>query len=585
MAQFFKYFFAALLALIVFSVLSFFLLIGIAGALASKDAVQLEAHSVLYLDLSKPLQEQSKENPFAPLTGDEPYTQPGVYDLIQLLDHAAYNDQIDGLYLKIGGNANGFATNEELRNAIGSFKDAGKFVLAYGEVIPQQAYHVATMAEKIYCHPKGGLDWTGLGLEYIFFKKALDRLDIQPQIFYAGKFKSATEPFREEKMTEPNKIQSTELLEGIYSHLLQSTAESRKLSVDDLRKMADSNSLRTAQDAVRAGLLDGYRYEDEVKEEIKRKTDASSIEKIKFVSLSKYAEAVSALSGKGTDRITVIYAQGDIVDGEGSEEQIGGNKFRTYIRKARLDDKTKAIVIRINSGGGSAMASENMWREIELAKKDKPVVVSFGDVAASGGYYMACNADSIFVLPNTITGSIGVFSIIPNLQGFFSEKLGVTFDGVETGPYANAPTVTEPLSPMQKRYLQEGVDSIYHTFLSRVAEGRKMTVAAVDSIGQGRIWTGTQAIKLGLADRIGGMDAAMEAAASLAKLESYRIRQFPERQNWLEKLTGNFSQNVAKNKLKEEIGSDWYKLYEEWKAMQASFGKTQAKLPFQLIFK
>ncbi|WP_290712161.1 S49 family peptidase, partial [Flavihumibacter sp. CACIAM 22H1] len=221
MAQFFKYFFAALLALIVFSVLAFFILIGLAGALASKDAVQLEAHSVLYLDLSKPLIEQSKENPFAALSGEEPYTQPGVYDLVQLLNHAEGNDQVDGLYLKIGGNANGFATNEEIRNALGRFKEAGKFVLAYGDVIPQQAYHVATQAEKIYCHPKGGLEWTGLGLEYIFFKKALDRLEIQPQIFYAGKFKSATEPFREEKMTEPNKLQSRELLEGIYGHLLQ----------------------------------------------------------------------------------------------------------------------------------------------------------------------------------------------------------------------------------------------------------------------------------------------------------------------------------------------------------------------------
>ncbi|WP_290712163.1 signal peptide peptidase SppA, partial [Flavihumibacter sp. CACIAM 22H1] len=367
-------------------------------------------------------------------------------------------------------------------------------------------------------------------------------------------------------------------------HLLQTTSQSRKISVEELRQLADSNRLRTAEDAVRAGLLDGFRYEDEVKEEIKRKIGAASIEKIKFVSLPKYAEAVSALNGQGTDRISVIYAEGDIVDGEGSEEQVGGNKFRSYIRKARLDDKTKAIVIRINSGGGSAMASENMWREIELAKKDKPVVVSFGNVAASGGYYMACNADSIFVLPNTITGSIGVFSIVPNFQEFFSDKLGVTFDGVATGPYANSPSVTSPLTPLQKKYLQEGVDSIYQTFLSRVAAGRKMSIAAVDSIGQGRIWTGSQAIKLGLADRIGGMETAMEAAASLAKLESYRIRQFPERTNWLEKLTGTYSQNISTKTLKKELGADLYQLYEEWKSLEATLGKAQAKLPYRLKF-
>lgn len=584
MAQFFKYFFAALLALFVFSVLAFFMLIGIAGALASKEAVQLEAHSVLYLDLGKALKEQTKEDPFALLEGEEPYSQPGVYDMVQLLKHAAGNDQVDGLYLKAGSNANGFATNAEIRKAIAEFKEAGKFVIAYGEVIPQQAFYVASAAEKLYCHPKGGLEWTGLGMEYVFFKKALDRLDIEPQIFYAGKFKSATEPFREEKMTEPNKIQSRELLEGIYGHMLESIGERRKLEASRLRNLADSNLVRTASDAEKLGLLDGMRYEDEVKEEIRRKTGDASIDKIKFVSLAKYAEAVSALSGKGTDRITVIYAEGNIVDGEGDEGQIGGNKFRNYIRKARLDSKTKAIVIRINSGGGSAMASENMWREIELAKKDKPVIVSFGDVAASGGYYMACGADSIFAQPNTITGSIGVFSIVPNMQGFFSDKLGVTFDGVKTGPYANSPSVTEPLSPLQKKFFQEGVDSIYQTFLSRVAEGRKMPVAAVDSIGQGRIWTGTQALKLGLVDRMGGMEDALAAAAKLAKLDGYRIRQFPERVNWLERLTGNISKDVSAKSIRKTIGEDWHRVYEQWQSLQEGIGTVQARLPFELIF-
>lgn len=584
MAQFFKYFFAALLALFVFSVLCFFILLGIAGAIASKETVQLEAHTVLYLDLSKPLAEQSKEDPLAPISGQEPYSQPGVHEVVRLLQHASDNDQVDGLYIKAGGNGNGFGTNEELRNAIVQFKANGKFVLAYGEVISQQAYHVANVAEKIYSHPVGGLDWKGLGIQYVFFKKALDRLEIEPQIFYAGKFKSATEPFRVEKMSEPNKVQSKELLEGFYGHLLSAASKERGLEISALRAMADSNSLHTATDAVRAGLIDGVRYEDEVKEEIKRKTGAATIEKIKFVSLAKYGAAIDGIDGSGTDRITVIYAEGDIVDGEGAENQIGGSKFRNYIRKARLDSKTKAIVIRINSGGGSAMASENMWREIELAKKDKPVVVSFGDVAASGGYYMACNADSIFVLPNSITGSIGVFSIVPNLQGFFQDKLGVTFDGVATGPFANAPSVTAPLTPIQKRYFQQGVDSIYHTFLSRVAAGRKMSIDAVDSIGQGRIWTGEQAIRIGLADRIGGIETAMKAAASLANVEQYRIRQFPEKINWLQKLTGSYSQNVYAKTLEKELGKDWVHLYEEWKSIQAGLGQAQTKIPFQLIF-
>jgi protease-4 len=585
MAQFFKYFFAALLALFVFCVLAFFVLIGLAGALASKETVELQAHSVLYIDLGKPLQEQTKDNPFAVLEGEESSAQPGVHDMVQLIRHASGNDQIDGLYLKAGSNANGFATNEELRQALTGFRESGKFVIAYGEVIPQQAYYVASVADKLYCHPKGGLEWTGLGMEYVFFKKALDRLDIEPQIFYAGKFKSATEPFREEKMTEPNKVQSRELLEGIYGHLLASIGERRKIEPQRLRQLADSNLVRNAVDAEKLALLDGLRYEDEVKEEIRRKTGDDAIDKIKFVSMATYAQAVNALSGKGTDRITVIYAEGNIVDGEGDDTQIGGNKFRNYIRKARLDTKTKAIVVRINSGGGSAMASENMWREIELAKKDKPVIVSFGDVAASGGYYMACGADSIFAQSNTITGSIGVFSIVPNMQGFFSDKLGVTFDGVKTGPYANSPSVTEPLSPLQKKYFQEGVDSIYQTFLSRVAEGRKMPLAKVDSIGQGRIWTGTQALQLGLVDRIGGMETAMAAAAKLAKLDGYRVRQFPERINWLERLTGNVSKTVSARSIKQTIGEDWYRVYEQWQSLEAGIGTAQARIPFELIFR
>lgn len=584
MAQFFKYFFAALLALFVFSLLAIFLLFGIAGALASKEEVTLESHSVLYLDLGKQIGENARENPLGLFSGDEPYAYPGVFDMVRLITHAGGDDQVDGLYLKVGSNANGFATNEELRNALKKFKQAGKFIIAYGEVIPQQAYHVASLADKIYVHPKGGLDWRGFGLQYVFFKKALDRLEIEPQIFYAGKFKSATEPFREEKMTEPNKIQSRELLEDLYSHFLVETATARKLDSARLRQMADSNSLRMAMDGVKAGLLDGVKYEDEVKEEIRRKSGAKTIDKISFVSMASYSQAVNYHSGAGTDRIALLYAEGNIVDGDGDENNIGGDRFRRYIRKARLDDKTKAIVIRINSGGGSAMASENMWREIELAKKDKPVVVSFGDVAASGGYYMACNADSIFALPNTITGSIGVFSIIPNMKGFLGNKLGITFDGVGTGPYSNSPSITEPLTETERRFFQAGVDSIYLTFLTRVAEGRKMALKTVDSVGQGRIWAGRRAIGLGLVDRIGGMADALEAAAKLARIKEYRVREYPEKLNLLERLTGAYKHTVGMEAARKEMGEDIFRIYQEWQQVKSSIGEAQTKLPFRLIF-
>jgi protease-4 len=585
MAQFFKYFFAALLALVVFCVLAVFLLVGIASSIASKEQVVLNDHSVLFVDLGRPVAEQGEENPFAPLTGDDEVEQPGVFDIVRMINFAKSDDQVDGLYLKCGSNANGFGTNEEIRNALKDFRSSGKFVIAFGEVLTQQAYHVANVADKVYAHPKGGVDWKGFGLQYVFFKKALDRLEIEPQIFYAGKFKSATEPFREEEMTAANELQSKVLLEDLYSHFLSQAASARKLDTARLRSLADSNLLRSTQDAVHAGLLDGAKYEDEVKEEIRRKTSDKTIDQINFVSLAKYSQAVNYKAGKGTDRIAIIYAQGNIVDGNGDDNEIGGDRFRRYIRKARLDEKIKAIVVRINSGGGSAMASENMWREISLARKDKPVVVSYGDVAASGGYYMACNADSIFALPNTITGSIGVFAIIPNMQGFFRDKIGVTFDGVETSPHANAPSVSEPLTETERRFFQADVDSIYQTFLSRVAEGRNMKVADVDSVGQGRVWTGNRAITIGLVDRIGGMSDAMAAAAKLAKLKEYRIREYPEKVNLLERLTGSQKHTVESRLIRRELGEELTKIFEEWKQIKSSIGKVQARMPFNIIFK
>lgn len=585
MAQFFKFFFAALLAIVVFTIILVFLLFGIAGLVASKEQVVLEPHSVLYLDLSKNIQEQARENYLGSFGGDDESGTPGLFDIIQMMHYAKTDEQVDGIYLKCGANANGFATNEEIRNALLDFKSSGKFITAFGEVIPQRAYQVANVATKLYVHPKGGIDWKGFGLQYIFFKNALDRLEIQPQIFYAGKFKSATEPFREDHMTPANKLQSGVLLEDLYQQFLYNTSVSRKLDSSRLRQLADQHAIQSANDAVKAGLADGLKYEDEIKEEIRRNSGGATIEGIQFISFAKYAEAVNFKAEKGTERIAIIYAQGDIVDGSGEENQIGGDKFRKYIRKARLDKKVKAIVIRINSGGGSAMASENMWREIGLAKKEKPVVVSYGDVAASGGYYMACNADSIFALPNTITGSIGVFSIIPNLQGFFKDKLGVSFDGVETSPSANSPSIAEPLSDIERQYFQAGVDSIYQTFLTRVADGRKMQVAMVDSIGQGRVWTGNRAIKIGLVDRIGGMSDAMAAAAKLAGLKEYRTREYPEKINLLERLTGAYKQTVGTSALKRQMGEELFQLYTDWQQVKSTIGQAQTKMPYRIIFR
>ena len=296
----------------------------------------------------------------------------------------------------------------------------------------------------------------------------------------------------------------------------------------------------------------------------------------------KYAKAVNYKTGKGSDKIALIFAQGDIVDGKGARGEIGGDTYRGLIRMARMDDDIRAIVIRVNSGGGSAMASENIWRELSIAKKEKPVVVSFGDYAASGGYYMSCGADSIFAQPNTLTGSIGVFSIVPNMKKFFNDKLGVTFDGVKTGQYADMTTINRPLSNMENRFFQDDIDSIYHTFLTRVSTGRKINIALVDSIAQGRVWTGSRAIQLGLADKLGGLQDAVNCAAGMAKLKEYRLREYPEPVNWWETLISGYKRNVRTTMLKEELGEDGFSMYNSLKSAKQFVGVSQARLPFKM---
>src|SRR5580704_13004270 len=340
-----------------------------------------------------------------------------------------------------------------MRLALADFKKSGKFVYAYGEAISQKAYYVAGVANKIYCHPKGDLEWKGFAAEMMYLKGALQKLEIDPQVFYAGKFKSATEPLREDRMTDANRLQQTQLLGDFYNRLLEYTAQSRGLDTAVLRKCANEHLIREAEDALEYRLVDGLKYDDEVKDELREKLNVDKHAWLNFVSLGKYAKAVN-YKATGKDKISLIYAEGDVVDGKGEKDEIGSDTYRWLIRKARFDKDVKAIVIRVNSGGGSSLASEDIWREVTLAKKEKPVVVSFGDVAASGAYYLSCDADSIFALPGTITGSIGVFSIIPNLGTFFKNKLGVTFDGVKTAPEADALTVTRPLSAAAKTFIQ-----------------------------------------------------------------------------------------------------------------------------------
>ncbi len=384
-------------------------------------------------------------------------------------------------------------------------------------------------------------------------------------------------------MTDANRVQLTELLGDFYNRLLQSTAWARGLDTALLRKYANENLIRSAKDALDYKLVDGLMYDDEVKDEMRGKLQLDKHAYINFVPLGKYAKAVE-FKATGKDKISLIYAEGDVVDGKGEKEEIGADTYRWLIRKARFDKDVKAIVLRVNSGGGSSLASENIWREVTLARKEgKPVVISFGDVAASGAYYLSCNADSIFALPGTITGSIGVFTIIPNMQGFFKNKLGITFDGVKTAPEADLMTVTRPLNPEERILIQNDVDTIYHDFKTRVAKGRNKSMDYVDSIAQGRVWSGTTGLSLGLVDRIGTLQDAIDCAARMGKTSDYRLLEYPEPKSFLDRIIGNYKRTAGMKAMKEEMGEDGFRTYMTLKKVKSMVGVTQTRLPFDLV--
>ena len=583
MGSFFKTFFASLLALLIFSLLAFFFFVAVIGGLASKEKPRVGAKAVLVLDLGQHFAEQLKENPLGVISREQEDI-PGLYDVIRLVQAATSDKNIAGIYIVANANSNGFAASEEIRNALLDFKKSGKFILAHGDVITQKAYGIANAADKIYASPQGYVEWFGYNVEYAFLKGTLEKLEIQPQIFYAGKFKSATEPFRTDKMTPENQLQTSVWLNDLYNDLLVKTSEARKIDTATLRQLANEGKIQNAKDAADNKIIDGLRYDDEVKDEIKSKLKLDKYERINFISISRYMAATNISKTRG-GKIAVIYAEGDIIDGKSEKGTIGSETYRNLIRKARLDQTVKAIVFRVNSGGGSSLASENIWRELALAKTEKPVVVSFGDVAASGGYYISCAADSIFALPTTITGSIGVFGIIPNMQAFFKNKLGITFDGVKTGTYADAMTVTKPMNEDEKKMIQAEIELIYAQFKQRVADGRKMDVAVVDSIGQGRVWTGKKGKEIGLIDRFGGIDDAVKCAARMAKLSDYHLTEYPETQNIFEQLFGKKDPMNYTDKIKEEMGEENYKLYEEIKKIKEISNTAQARLPFQFFIR
>lgn len=586
MRSFLKIFFASLVALIVFSLALFFSIFIFIGVASSPSKPDIGANGVLVLDLSKSFTEQATTDPFSNFLGNHSNDIPGLYDVVRMIRYAKTDSTIKGIYIKAGDNENGFASSEEILQALTDFKKSGKFIIAYGNAIPEGAYYVATVADKIYCNPAGGVEWDGFAVDEVFLKGLLDKLEIEPEVFYAGKFKSATEPLRVTEMTDANRLQTTIWLNDIYNNLLIKTATARNSDTATLHNLANTGAIQTANDALKYNLVDGLKYDDEVQSELltllHKKKDAS----INFVSLGAYASAVNFhKSGEG-GKINIIYAQGDIVDGKGGKGEIGSDDYIRILRKARLDDDVKAIVFRVNSPGGSSLASEGIWREISLAKKVKPVVVSMGDYAASGGYYISCAADSIFADATTITGSIGVFSVLANMKGFFNNKLGITFDGVKTAPYADLGSISRPLSNPERNFIQASIDTIYGVFKKRVADGRKKDEIYIDSIAQGRVWIGARAIGVGLVDKTGSLQDAVDCAARMAKLKDYRTREYPEQKTWLEELTsGSISAQSREEAMVKEIGPQQYFLLQKAKKVTEFINIPQARLPYDFIFR
>lgn len=586
MKDFLKYTLATITGIILASILFFFVMLGsLSAIIASGDKpVSVSENSVLILKAGVTTPDRGNENPLAgfDFLNMTMTSVPGLNEILKNIEKASTDNRIKGILIENGLFPSGWATTSEIRRALAKFRSTGKFVISYSDyVLTQECYYLSTAADKIFINPASMVDFKGLSSEVMFYRKALEKIGVEVQVIRHGKFKGAVEPFLLDKLSEENKAQIKDYAGSIWKSVLEDISVSRGISEEELNRIADNLDGNIASKALESKLVDALMYRDELNDTLKSLSGISLDKELNTISMFKYSKVPD--HNKTIDiknRIAVIYASGTIVTGKGNETNTGGNYYADVIRKERKDTSVKAIVLRVNSPGGNAIASDIIWRELELAAKVKPVVVSMGNYAASGGYYISAPATKIYANATTISGSIGVFGLIPNAGKLLEQKLGLSTEFVNTNENSEFPSVYRPMNSYEQEVMQRSIETVYTDFVSKVASGRKMSVYSVDSIGQGRVWSGNSALRIGLVDEIGGLEEAIKGAAELAGIEKWSVRELPVIEDPYMKLLTQLSGEVKMNFLKKELGESvkYYNMVQEIRDLSG----IQARLPYFL---
>lgn len=585
--KFLRNFLASILgSLFAFGILFVMFLIFVSLVSSSEDAVAIKDNSILELQLQRPISDYTGSNELDPFAGIFEESQ-GLDEIIHAIEVAKNDDRIKGISINNNFIIAGLAQTQAIRRSLEDFKAEGKFIYAYADFFMQRDYYLASVADSVFINPVGVLDFKGLSTEVLYYKELQEKSGVKMEVIRHGKYKSAVEPYLENNMSEANRSQLTALLQSLWNSMVTDISETRSISESDLNVIADTLGGRTPNFAKLSGLVDDVVFYDQYENKLANALEIKKDEKINYSSLDDYVKYSNKKTLKtGDDKIAVVFAQGEIFYGEGGPNIIGQGIINEALIKAREDEKVKAIVLRVNSPGGSALTSDIIWREVELAKKVKPVIVSMGNVAASGGYYIAAGANKIFAEPTTITGSIGVFGTVPNLTEL-ADNVGINAEQVGTNKNAVEYSLFEPMQESFKNQVQESIEETYETFLQRVSQGRGMTMAQVDSVAQGRVWSGTEALEIGLVDELGNLDDAISAAAEMAEIDTYGVKKFPKYKSGFERFMEDLegaSVKIKENLLKDEIGEEAYQVLKELQSFKKQSG-VQARMPFALDIK